>query len=186
MSAPASILWFRRDLRLADHPAFAKAALHGPVLPLFVLDPRLMAPAGRPRQVFLLRTLADLDRRLRSLGAQLVVRSGAPEVVVPELAREFNAEAVHVSADFGPYGSARDRRVADALGSVPLVATGSPYAVSPPRLTTGAGGSYRVFTPFRRAWRAHGRQAPAKTDPSTAEWTTAASLALPDEPALST
>ncbi len=33
------ILWFRRDLRLADHPALTAAiARGGPVIPVFILD----------------------------------------------------------------------------------------------------------------------------------------------------
>ena len=185
LSGSASILWFRRDLRLSDHPALAKAARRGPVLPLFVLDPCLMGPAGIPRQVFLLRTLADLDRRLRALGTELVLRSGRPEDVVPQVAREVGANEVHISADFGPYGAARDRRVAGALGEVSLVATGSPYAVSPPRLLSSAGRTYRVFTPFKRAWLAHGWPGPADSDAEAAEWMTTENVARPDEPELS-
>ena len=59
---PPSILWFRRDLRLGDHPALLAAAHDGPVLPVFVLDDALLAPSGRPRLAFLLRSLAALDR----------------------------------------------------------------------------------------------------------------------------
>jgi len=44
-----SVLWFRRDLRLRDHPALAAAAASGPVLPLFVLDPVLTRSAGANR-----------------------------------------------------------------------------------------------------------------------------------------
>ena len=50
-----SIMWFRRDLRLRDHPALRAAAAEGPVLGLFVLDPALWAGAGRGRRAFLAR-----------------------------------------------------------------------------------------------------------------------------------
>ena len=183
---PPSILWFRRDLRFEDHPALAKAAMQGPVLALFVLDPALMRPAGRPGVAFLLRTLSSLDRRLHSLGASLTVISGHPEEVVPEIAMRVGAAAVHVSADFGPYGAARDRRVAKALGTVPLVATGSPYAVSPPRLLTASGRPYKVFTPFFRAWRRHGWPEPAASDPEIVDWMATPGEALPVEPMLPT
>jgi deoxyribodipyrimidine photo-lyase len=181
---PPSILWLRRDLRFEDHPALVKAANQGPVLALFVLDPALMRPAGPPRLAFLLRTLGSLDRRLRSLGGSLTVMSGHPEKVVPEIATRVEAAEVHISADFGPYGSARDRRVAKALGAVPLVATGSPYAVSPPRLLTAAGRPYKVFTPFFRAWREQGWPDPAASDPRFVDWITSPGEALPGEPTL--
>ena len=184
MTEPVSILWFRRDLRFDDHPALAKAADRGRVLALFVIDPALMGPAGLPRRAFLIRTLRDMDRRLRALGANLVVHCGRPEQVVPEVASRAQAREVHISADFAPYGAARDRRVTDALGSVSLVPTGSPFAVSPPRLRTTNGRPYKVFTPFSRAWREHGWPNPAPSDPERVDWVAAPSEGVPDEPAL--
>ncbi|MBU2696912.1 deoxyribodipyrimidine photo-lyase [Pimelobacter sp. 30-1] len=177
-----SILWFRRDLRLGDHPALLAAAGEGPVLPLFVLDDDLLAPSGPARTAFLLRSLRALDADLRRHGPGLVVRQGRPEDVLPALVRETGAGAVHVSADFGPYGAARDERVAQALGEVPLVRTGSPYAVAPGRLHTKGGDPYKVFTPFYRAWADHGWRAPAGSDPATVDWVTAPGADLPDEP----
>ena len=47
---PTSLLWFRRDLRLADHPALLaaldSAGPDGDVVGLFVVDPRLWGPSG--------------------------------------------------------------------------------------------------------------------------------------------
>jgi deoxyribodipyrimidine photo-lyase len=168
---PTSLLWFRRDLRLADHPALLAArdaaGSDGTVLPLFVLDPRLWGPAGGPRRQFLRNCLADVDT---ALDGALVVRTGDPADVVPRLAREVEAGSVHVSADTGPYGRRRDAAVERALGDVPLERTGSPYAVTPGRLTKDDGTPYRVFTPFARAWREHGWRAPAPR-PRSVRWT---------------
>jgi deoxyribodipyrimidine photo-lyase len=179
-----TVLWLRRDLRLHDHPALLEAARDGAgVLPLFVLDHTLLDSSGPARTAFLLRSLRALGQDLGRHGGELVVRHGRPEDVVPALAREVGASAVHVSADFGPYGSARDARVADALGEVPLVATGSPYAVAPGRVLTKSGGHYQVFGPFYRAWNEHGWRAPAESDPSAVSWVSARSDDLPKEPA---
>src|SRR4051794_20832816 len=151
-----SVLWFRRDLRLRDHPALHDAAQQGPVVALFVLDPTLLRPAGAPRVAFLYRTLRALDTELRAHGGRLVVRPGDPARVLPEVAAECAATSVHVSADFAPYGSRRDAAVEEALGpSVPLVRTGSPYAVSPGRVRKGDGTPFMVSTPFYRAWVDH-------------------------------
>jgi deoxyribodipyrimidine photo-lyase len=159
---PTSLLWFRRDLRLSDHPALLAAVdaagADGAVVPVFVLDPRLWDPAGAPRRQFLRDCLAALDQ---SLDGALVVRSGDPSSVVPALAAELQSDGVHVSADAGPYGRRRDAAVDQALGEVPLIRTGSPYAVTPGRVTKSDGTPFRVFTPFARAWRAHGWRAPA-------------------------
>lgn len=179
-----ALLWFRRDLRLGDHPALLAAADAGPVVPVFVLDDELLGPSGAARQAFLLRSLRALDADLRQHGPGLVVRHGRPEDVVPALAAEVGATSVHISADFAPYGAARDERVAAALGGVPLVATGSPYAVAPGRLRTGAGQPYKVFTPFSKAWVDHGWRAPAASDPAAVDWVGAPSDPWPDEPDL--
>jgi deoxyribodipyrimidine photo-lyase len=80
------------------------------------------------------------------------------------------ATRVHVAADFGPHGHRRDADVEQALGDagIELVRTGSPYAVAPGRVTSGAGEPYKVFTPFSKAWADHGWRAPvdAPTQPS--------------------
>ncbi|RFU18890.1 cryptochrome/photolyase family protein [Geodermatophilus marinus] len=169
---PTVLLWFRRDLRLADHPALLAArdaaGPDGAVLPLFVFDDRLWGPSGDPRRAFLLDCLADLSDQL---DGALVLRHGDPARVVPALAREVGATGVHVSADTGPYGRQRDAAVERALGDVPLERTGSPYAVTPGRVTKGDGTPFRVFSPFARAWRAHGWRAPAPR-PRTVPWLT--------------
>src|SRR5277367_5881477 len=147
----SSVLWFRRDLRLHDNPALLAAAADGPVTALFVLDDALRKPSGAPRLAFLYRSLRQLDTDLREHGGALVVRHGHPENVVPAVAREVGASAVHVSADFGPYGAARDTRVAAALDVEPgvqLIRTGSAYAVAPGRVTKADGEPFKVFTAF--------------------------------------
>ena len=165
-----SVLWLRRDLRLRDHPALHAAAKDAPVVALFVLDPALIKPAGAPRIAFLYRTLRALDAGLREHGGRLVVRRGDPARVVPKVVREAGAGAVHISADFAPYGTRRDEAVAAALGEVPLVRTGSPYAVSPDRVTKDDGSPLKVYTPFYRRWREHGWPAPATTITGRVEW----------------
>ncbi|MEO6714844.1 MAG: deoxyribodipyrimidine photo-lyase [Mycobacteriales bacterium] len=154
-----AIVWFRRDLRVHDHPALAAAAAGGRVVPLFVLDPALLSRAGAPRVAFMLDCLRELTA---ATAGALVVRSGVPEQVVAELAREVDADAVHISADTGPYGARRDSRVAAVLAAsrVELVATGSPYAVTPGRISKDDGMPYSVFSPFYKAWQAHGWRAP--------------------------
>jgi deoxyribodipyrimidine photo-lyase len=170
----AAVLWFRRDLRLRDHPALTAAA-DDEVVPLFVCDPQLLAAAGRRRSAHLFASLRALSD---SIGGRLTVRVGDPTVVVPAVAAEARATQVHVTADCAPFGRRRDARVAAALADDgrELIATGSPYAVTPGRVRTGDGGPYRVFTPFRRAWLAHGWRSPAELPP-TIRWRT-----LPGEP----
>lgn len=160
----AQIVWFRRDLRVRDHPALAAAAAAGEVLPVFVVDPAF-ADAGSARATALRIALAALHA---STDGALVVRSGHPEQVIAALVDETGADAVHVSGESTPAGRRRDARVATALG-VPLVATGTPYAVSPGRVRKADGSPFRVFTPFSRAWLARGWRAPAEP-PERIRW----------------
>ncbi|GAC1384969.1 MAG: deoxyribodipyrimidine photo-lyase [Marmoricola sp.] len=176
----AAIWWIRRDLRLQDHPALLAAAETGEVIPVFVLDDALLAPSGEPRRTFLARALTALDQQLREFGPGLVIRHGDPVEVIPALATEVEARSVHISADYGPYGTQRDAAVRTALGDVPLVATGSPYAVAPGRVLTQSGRPFQVFTPFYRAWLQHGWRAPAECEPDRIAWRGAPSLPLPE------
>jgi deoxyribodipyrimidine photo-lyase len=179
------VLWFRRDLRLGDHPALVAAARQGPVVALFVLDDALLRTAGRPRLAYLLRTLRALEHQLGTHGATLTLRRGRPEQVVPSVVAEAGAAAVHITADFAPYGTVRDQRVAAALGAVPLLATGSPYAVAPTRIRRANGDAYQVFTAFYRSWLANGWDAPTRSDPSAVEWRTIGGEPIPDDPPIS-
>ncbi len=179
-----AVLWFRRDLRLGDHPALLAAADEGPVTALFVLDDVLRKPSGPARIAFMYRTLRALDTQLREHGGGLVVRRGRPENVVPAVAKETGASSVHVSADFGPYGRARDERVDEALGVIPLVRTGSPYAVAPGRVTKGDGTPFKVYTPFYKAWSEHGWRQPARSKPGAVEWRTVEGTGVPQDPDL--
>ena len=162
-----SIMWFRRDLRLRDHPALREAASAGPVLGLFVIDPGLWRAAGPARRAWLAASLRSLDE---SMGGRLCVRSGAASSVVPRLAGQTGAAQVHVTNDFTPYARARDRAVVEALPEgVEGVATGTPYAVAPGSVLNGSGQPYKVFTPFSRAWRSHGWD-DAQPAPRDVDW----------------
>lgn len=163
-----SLLWFRRDLRLGDLPSLTEAASDDDeVLACFVLDPRLEASSGRRRMQF----LGDALRQLRDdLDGRLLVTRGLPEERIPLIAKEIDASAVHVSEDFAPYGRRRDERVRSALREVPMVTTGSPYLVSPGRVTKSDGEPYKVFTPFFDQWRDVGRRAPVRSGRESARW----------------
>jgi deoxyribodipyrimidine photo-lyase len=154
-----SVLWFRRDLRLGDHPALTAAAAEGPVLGLFVVDPRLWHGAGPARRAWIAASLRALDA---SIGGALVIRIGDPAAIVPAVSAEVDAAAVHVTAETTPYGRRRDSRVAAALGAAGVrgLPNGTPYAVPPGEVRTRQGGPFQVFTPFARAWREHGWDAP--------------------------
>ncbi len=174
----ATVLWFRRDLRVADHPALLAAAddassVGGRVAPLFVVDDTLVGSSGANRRSFLSGCLAELDG---SLEGSLALRRGRPEVVVPAFAAEVGARTVFATGDTAPYGRRRDARVAAALAAsgAELALIGSPYAVSPGRVRARSGDPYRVFTPFRTGWEANGWPGPSP-EPAGPHWLAAGS-----------
>ena len=140
-----TLAWFRRDLRLHDHPALDAG---GPVVGGFVLDDRLLHGrfASPARTAFMLGCL-------RELGDGLVARQGRPEEEIPRLAAELGAERVTWTEDVSPFARRRDAAVARALraaGIEPVPCPGNHIAeVERP---------YAVFTPFWRAWQQRPRR----------------------------
>ncbi len=159
MDPRTAIVWFRRDLRLHDHPALLAAMERADrVVPLFVVDPTLVGGrfASTNRTWFMLESVRALRDTLRGRGSDLVVRTGDPRDVVPGIARELGAGAVYVSRDHAPYGRRRDRAVADALATTGVAwhARRGVLVHEPDEIATRDGRPFRVYTPFRRAWDA--------------------------------
>jgi len=157
MPAPTTVVWFRRDLRVADHPALAAAMARGPVVCVWIVDPALLGRRhhrAAARRAFLRAGLEALDAELRDRGAGLVVRTGDPAAVLPAVAAEAGATSVAWTREVSPFGSARDAHVADALTGDGLAAheyTGD--LVARPEDVPGPGGAgYQVFAAFYRVW----------------------------------
>jgi deoxyribodipyrimidine photo-lyase len=159
-----AILWFRRDLRVHDHPAL-RAALESdqPVVPVFCLDDRLLhgRHASGARTQFLLECLRDLDGSLRERGAALVVRHGPPERELAKLAAQVGARQLHFTADISPFARKRGERTRTSLAAAGVEPHGHPGLnviddVGAPR--TQAGRPYTVFTPFHRTWQGEPRR----------------------------
>ncbi|HLI32755.1 MAG TPA: deoxyribodipyrimidine photo-lyase [Solirubrobacteraceae bacterium] len=153
-----ALLWLRRDLRLADHPALCAALGSAErLVPVFCLDRRLLEGRNRSdvRTQLLIDCLKELDRSLQERGSGLVLVDGAPERKLPALARALGAQAVHASADLAPFAVRRDRRVRRALESMGVALHLHPglYVVDDPAaIRTRAGEPHTTFTPYHRAW----------------------------------
>jgi len=155
--AKTSIIWFRRDLRINDHPALLAAIESAEqVIPLFILDKKQIDEAGEKLLAYMGQSLRALDE---SLGNRLHIIEGDQVEVLKELIAAHGVEEVHISAEYERYGAERDARV-EAAG-IKLVRTGSPYAVTPGRVLKPSDATpYKVYTPFYRAWCIHGWRKP--------------------------
>jgi deoxyribodipyrimidine photo-lyase len=109
-----TVVWFRRDLRVADHEPLLRAARRGMVIPVFVFDRALIhhPETGAARVAFMLSCLKALDADLRQLGGRLILRSGDPVDVLPDLVAETGAEGIYAHTDCERiYGRVRDARL---------------------------------------------------------------------------
>ncbi|WP_061962569.1 cryptochrome/photolyase family protein [Demequina flava] len=165
-SAGTGLWWARRDLRVSDNPALLEATGRADARAIFAWTPAIHFWSGR-RIGHLARVLWQLRA---GLGGGLAVRRGSAADVVAEAAREADAPVVWAAREFSPSGVAEQDAVAAALiaDGRELRLTGSPYAVAPGRVTKADGTEYKVFTPFRNAWRQHGWRAPAPAADLTA------------------
>ncbi len=160
-----AIVWFRRDLRLADNPALAAArAAHERVLPLYVHAPDEEAPwaPGGAARWWLHHSLAALDADLRRRGSALHMARGPSLRVLEALIAETGAAAVYWNRLYEPAAIIRDRAIKDALRARGIGAHSSNAAllIEPWEMQTGQGDPYRVFTPF---WRKARTRLPSRT-----------------------
>ncbi len=180
------VVWFRRDLRLHDHPALTAAlAQAAHVVPLFVFDDALLGgrwPAAN-RLWFMHESARSLDAALRERGGRLAFRRGLPEEVVAAFAAEVGAEAVYVTRDYGPYARGRDHRVAAALEGRGIgFSAKRGLMVHEPEAVLGAEEkAYTVFSPYRRRWD---ERQPRAVLPAPQQIPTPAGIAFGDAPTL--
>lgn len=152
--APPSLLWLRRDLRLADQAALRAAVGDGPVIPVYVLDDetprhRIMGAASR---WWLHHSLASLDAALRARGSRLILRRGRSVEALTRLVEETGAARIHAVHHYEPWWRNAEREVARQAD---LMLHDGNYLLPPGTLTSGSGEPYRVYTPFMRATMRH-------------------------------
>ena len=179
-----SIVWFRDDLRLADHAALLEASRDvGGVVALYVLDEASAEarPLGGAARWWLHRSLETLSDALAEFGVPLVLRSGPADRVLLEVASEVDAQGVFWNRRYGP------EREIDARAKAALRADGRDarsfaggLLFEPWQVATGEGAAYRVYSAF---WRACLR-GPAPASPRPAPDTIEAAATQPRSEAL--
>jgi deoxyribodipyrimidine photo-lyase len=162
-------MWFRQDLRLADHPALSAAAAAGEVIPLYVLDdetPGAWRWGGASRWW--------LNRSLAALGetAPLILRRGAADRVIGSLLRETGAQAVFFTRDYAPWSAELESRVKSACdeNGADCRRFGGFLLHEPEQIRNGQDEPYRVYTPFSRACFAKGEPRSPLPVPKVVWW----------------
>ena len=154
-SAP-SIVWFRDDLRVADHPALHAAAERGaPIVCVYVLDDASpgIRPLGGAARWWLHHSLEALAASLGELGLELTLRRGAASDVLHSLVDETGAGAVLWNRRYGEAERELDGSIKSSLREAGVEANSHQASLlfEPWTVLTGQGAPYRVFTPFYRS-----------------------------------
>ena len=149
-----TLFWHRRDLRTVDNRGLSRAAERGAVLPVYILDPRLLSIAGARRTAFFLDSLRELQETYRELGTDLLVRWGDPTVEIPGIAAEFQADAAIWNQDHSRYGRERDLSILQELEDEGLTVREAQDMTlhEPGSILTGAGEHYSVFSYYHKKW----------------------------------
>lgn len=152
------IVWFRRDLRIDDHPALHHAAAKGiPIIPLFVFDTDLIRSLPSDGAVFNFQAeaLTVLEERLRAIGGMLATRRGKILKVHESIIRETQPVALYYNRDYEPFARGRDQKV-EALYrryGIEVRSFADVVVHEPHEVLTGRGTPFVVFTPYANAWK---------------------------------
>lgn len=152
---PVNIVWFRRDLRLADHAALDAAIAQGnAVVPIFIWSPEEegdWAP-GAASRVWIHETLRVLDKDLRKRGSRLVVRRGSSLKVLQQIQSELNVAGVFFGRRYEPVVKERDEELRSEMerDGVHVEVVNTSLLFEPGSVLNGSGKPYKVFSAF---WR---------------------------------
>ena len=152
-----TLIWFRDDLRVSDQPALAAAIARGqPVIALYVFN--TMGDTRAPGAAFrwkLHGALHNLQAALATLNIPLVLQDGDAAEELETLIQAQRVNAVFWSRRYAPDAVAQDKTIMARLKSLgtTVESFNSKLLAEPWTVKTGAGGSFKVFTPFCRAAR---------------------------------
>ncbi len=97
------LVWFRNDLRLHDNEVLVEAiAKADSILPVYIFDIRHFQETafhtlktGWNRSQLLLENVESLRESLKSLGGNLLIRVGIPELILPEIVKDHDISEVY-------------------------------------------------------------------------------------------
>ena len=152
-TAAATIVWFRQDLRLHDHPAmYAAVARARPLLALYIVEPTDTWSPGAASRYWLQQSLAALSARLAQLGQTLILRQGDACEVLAALVADSSADALYFNRRYEPAGLAVDQQIERTLTARAKVRIFTAHVLfEPSTVMTASATPFRVYTPFYRA-----------------------------------
>ena len=150
-----TLVWFRDDLRLADHAALDAGAQDPEgVAALYVLDEESpeVRPLGGAARWWLHESLSRLQESLAAHGIPLILRRGPASAVVPRVIEEVGATRFTWNRRYGAernIDAALKTQLRDA--GIDAESFHGGLLFDPRQIQTQTGGPYRVYSAFWRA-----------------------------------
>lgn len=170
------IVWFRRDLRLADHmPLHAASRSSHQIIPVYILDDETPGAwrLGGASRWWLAQSLRSLAHGLERLGSRLILRRGETKRVLRELIAETGATRVCFTRGYEPFQRALEKQLDKSLREFGAHFEGFPghTLFEPGNMRNGLGEPYRIYSPFYKML--------GKSDPGEHIWATPETLPWP-------
>lgn len=156
-----TLVWFRHDLRLNDHPALYEAAqCRSVIVPVYVWEPEEERPwqPGAASRWWLHHALDDLCTQLKLSGARLIIRRGPSLQALQQLIKEAQVTRVVWTRRYEPNIIKRDELIKKALKKqgIEVESYNGSLLHEPMAIRTREGKPYQVYTPF---WKSYQMQA---------------------------
>ena len=177
-----TIVWFRQDLRLGDHPALDAAiqtgADQGHIIPVYIhpvyapsdqtADSETLIHEGAAARWWRHHSLRSLAERLASCGSRLIIRQGEPIAELQRLIHETKANRVVWNRRMEPAARAEDTRIKAALRAegINVDSFNGNYLHEPWTIQNKQGKPFKVFTPYWKAVVAAGLDLPTHPEPN--------------------
>jgi len=109
-----NILWFKKDLRIQDNEALFEASKNFKLLPIYIIENDLWSQnsySDRQWQ-FCKESLIDLNQDLKTLGQQLIIRTGDVIETFEEISKSFKIMGIYSHQETGDYYTyKRDQKI---------------------------------------------------------------------------
>nr|MDD3720849.1 deoxyribodipyrimidine photo-lyase [Candidatus Gracilibacteria bacterium] len=145
---------FRQDLRTFDNTGLIEAIKNSEnLITIFVLDKNLVEGFGGltdKKFLFLKEALLNLDRQLQELGGKLVIFYDKPEIIIPEIIKKYDINAVFSNKSYSRYGKKRDNELElfCLQNNIDFLQFADFLLVEPEAVP-----ARKVFTPFYKLWQ---------------------------------
>ena len=152
MRNPRILFWYRKDLRICDNKALNKSiSISKSITSIYVFDKNYPLDFNaESRSWFLGLSLKQLSQEWENKGSRLIFEEGEPTLIIPQLAKNINAEYVAWNKSIEPYEIKRDQKLKNILKeiNIKVIDSWDNLLLNPLQISTGDKRPYSVYGPF--------------------------------------